>query len=40
MLMKLKLSLFGIACAAFSVAACFGFRCPAPGCPACKVVGK
>ncbi len=37
---KAKVLLFWIGGLAFSVAAFFGFRCPAQGCPACKIVGK
>lgn len=33
----LALRLFSLA---FAIAALFGFRCPAQGCPACKLVGK
>jgi len=37
---KAKAWLFWVAGVAFTVGAFFGFRCPAQGCPACKMVGK
>jgi hypothetical protein len=29
-----------VSAAALAVAVLFGYRCPAQGCPACKIVGK
>jgi hypothetical protein len=37
---KVKTFLFRLTVLALSAAAAFGFRCPAPGCPCCKLVGK
>lgn len=34
-----KMILLPVAAAAFSVAAYFGFRCPAQGCPGCRMIG-
>lgn len=39
-LLTVKSALLTAGMAAFSIAAYFGFRCPAPGCPCCKIVGK
>lgn len=35
-----KAILLQVAAAAFTVAAYFGFRCPAQGCPGCRLMGK
>lgn len=37
---RAKAILLGMGMTAFTIAAYFGFRCPAPGCPGCKIVGK
>jgi hypothetical protein len=37
---KVMVSLYWIAGLALSAAALFGYKCPAQGCPACKMVGK
>ena len=38
-LTPLKLVLLNLLTTAFAVAAYFGFRCPAQGCPACRMAG-
>jgi len=38
-LTPVKLVLLQLLTAALAVAAAFGFRCPAQGCPACRMVG-
>lgn len=40
MAQKAKVVLFWAAGLALTVCAFFGYRCPAQGCPACKMVGK
>lgn len=37
---KVMAGLFWVGGLALSIAALFGGRCPAQGCPACKIVGK
>lgn len=37
---KMKMVLFWAVSVALPVVTYFGFRCPAPGCPGCKLVGK
>jgi len=37
---KVMVTLYWIAGLALSAAALFGYKCPAHGCPACKMVGK
>ncbi len=37
---KAKAAFFWLTMTGLSVAAYFGYRCPAPGCPCCKMVGK
>lgn len=37
---KAKAILVWVTMTAISVATYFGWRCPAPGCPCCKMVGK
>lgn len=37
---KIKNMLLWLGVTAFSIAASFGFRCPAEGCPCCKALGK
>jgi hypothetical protein len=37
---RFKAAILWVSVTAFTVAAYFGFRCPAPGCPCCKMVGK
>lgn len=37
---KLVVGVYWIAGLALSVAALCGYKCPAQGCPACKMVGK
>ena len=37
---KILTTLLWIGTAALTIATFFGFRCPAQGCPACKMLGK
>ena len=37
---RAKATWIWVAMTGLSVAAYFGYRCPAPGCPCCKMVGK
>jgi len=37
---RILTTLFWIGTAVLTVASFFGYRCPAQGCPACKLLGK
>ena len=40
MVFKFKATLLWATMTALSIATYVGYRCPAPGCPGCKLVGK
>jgi hypothetical protein len=40
MFVKIQAALLWLTTFALSLAAHFGYRCPAPGCPCCKIVGE